>query len=341
LRLKIDGAALVANWRWLAKKSGNAACGAAIKADGYGVGAREVVTHLGNAGCRDFFTATYAEAEAVMPLIGAGSLSVLHGFADEDLPHALASPARPVLNTARQVRRWREAGHGRPCDAMVDTGMNRLGLSREDVRGGALEGLNVQTLMSHLACADEDVEMNAAQLRAFSELAGAVRAKRLSLANSAGICLGQDYAFGLTRPGIALYGSVPRREAEGEISQVVRIEAQIIQRRRIIRGDPVGYNCTFTAERDMELAILNIGYADGYLRSFSNRGRARIGDGFAPVVGRVSMDLTAICVEAATDLREGDWVGLDFDLPSASAQSGLSQYELLTTLGQRYRRIWS
>jgi alanine racemase len=340
LRLKIDSVALVANWRWLAEMSGSAACGAAVKANGYGTGAREIVMHLGNAGCRDFFVATYAEAEALMQWIGAASLSVLHGCAEEDLPRALGSSARPVLNTPRQVARWREAGQGRPCDIMVDTGMNRLGLSAREAASGMLDGLNVHTLMSHLSCADEDVDMNSRQLQAFSEVARTVSAQRLSLANSAGICLGSDYAFGLTRPGLALYGGIPRREAEGQVAQVVRIEAQVIQRRRISEGDMVGYNRAFAAKREMELAILNIGYADGYLRNFSNRGRARIGDCFAPVIGRVSMDLTAICVDGAADVREGDWVELDFDLPSASAQSGLAQYELLTTLGTRYERIW-
>jgi alanine racemase len=168
-----------------------------------------------------------------------------------------------------------------------------------------------------------------------------IPAERLSLANSAGICLGSDYAFGLTRPGIALYGGIPRIEAEGAIKQVVRIEAQVIQRRRISSGESIGYNCTFSAEQEMELAILNVGYADGYLRSFSKRGRARIGDCFAPVVGRVSMDLTVICIDDKPGLNEGDWVELDFDLARASAQSDLSPYELLTTLGHRYQRIWS
>jgi alanine racemase len=320
--------------------SGKAACGAAVKADGYGVGAREVVTHLAGAGCRDFFVATYAEAEALLTWLGGASLSVLHGFAEADLALALGSPARPVLNTPRQVSLWREAGQGRPCDVMIDTGMNRLGLDPQ-AAGELLEGLNIDTLMSHLACADEDVEMNARQLRAFTGLSGKVRAERLSLANSAGICLGADYAFSLTRPGLALYGGIPRPEAEGHIAQVVRVEAQVIQRRRIVSGDTIGYNRTFAAGREMELAILNIGYADGYLRSFSNRGRAPIGDAFAPVVGRVSMDLTAICVDDAPAVVEGDWVELDFHLPSASEQSGLAQYELLTTLGSRYRRIWT
>ena len=98
---------------------------------------------------------------------------------------------------------------------------------------------------------------------------------------------------------------------------------------------------TFTADAPCELAILNIGYADGYLRGFSGTGRARIGDGFAPVVGRVSMDLTAIRVDEAPDLAEGDWVELDYALPAAAAQSGLSQYELLTGLGARFERRWT
>jgi alanine racemase len=296
------------------------------------------VKRLQAVGCRDYFVATWAEAEALGPWPDDLHLSVLHGVGPDDMPAALGSPARPVLNSAAQVARWRETG--RPCDVMIDTGINRLGLSPEEVRAGLLEGLEIETLMSHLACADEDVDANARQRRSFAELAAGVMAKRLSLANSAGICLGRDYAFGLTRPGLALYGGVPRREAAGHIGQVARIEARIVQRRRIEAGARVGYGGTFTAEGPCELAILNIGYADGYLRGFSNRGRARIGAGFAPVIGRVSMDLTAIRLDDAPDLVEGDWVELDYDLPEAAARSGLSQYELLTTLGSRFERIW-
>ena len=339
LRLRLDRDALVSNWRWLDAMSGAAACGAAVKADGYGLGAREVTLELANAGCRDFFVATWAEAEALRPWLGDASLSVLHGFAEEDLPAALASPARPVLNTARQVQAWRETG--RACDVMIDTGISRLGLSPDELRSGVLDGLEIETLMSHLACADEDRAMNGRQRSLFAELAAGVQAKRLSFANSAGICLGRDYAFDLTRPGLALYGGIPRPEAEGHIRQVARIEAQVIQRKRIGAGETVGYNATFRADRETELAILHIGYADGYLRGFSGKGRARLGERLLPVVGRVSMDLTAICVDAAPELGEGDWVEIDYDLPAAAAQSGLSQYELLTTLGSRFDRIWA
>jgi alanine racemase len=340
LRLILDGGALVANWRWLQARNAGAACGAAVKADGYGLGAREVATRLADAGCRDFFVATWAEAEALAGSTGGASLSVLHGVAEEDLPFAAQSAARPVLNTALQVARWKSAAPGRPCDVMVDTGMNRLGLSAAEAASGLLDGLEIDTLMSHLASADEDSPSNERQLDAFAQVAARVPARRRSLANSAGICLGRDYAFDLTRPGIALYGGVPRGEAEGRISPVVRVEAQVAQRRRVERGDSVGYNATWTAGAPTELAILNIGYADGYLRAFSGTGRARSGGHLLPVVGRVSMDLTAVRVDDAPQVGEGDWLELDYDLPAASAQSGLSQYELLTTLGSRHERIW-
>jgi alanine racemase len=338
LRLLLDGDALVENWRWLRRQGAGADCGAAVKADGYGLGAREIVRRLANEGCRDFFVATWAEAEALRPWLGGASVSVLHGLPAGPVP-AGGATVRPVLNTPLQVRRWREAGRG-PCDVMIDTGINRLGLSPAEVGEGLLDGLEIETLMSHLACADEDVAMNADQRSIFLDVAARVPARRLSLANSAGICLGPDYALGLTRPGLALYGGIPRREAAGHIRQVARVEARVVQRRRVEAGDGVGYNSTWRAPAPAELAILNIGYADGYLRGFSGTGRARLERGHAPVVGRVSMDLTALLVDEAPELKEGDWVELDYALPAAAAQSGLSQYELLTTLGGRHERLW-
>jgi alanine racemase len=334
LRLRLDGAALTRNWRTLAAMSGAAACGAAIKANGYGLGAAEVATRLAAAGCRDFFVATWAEAAALAPL--GLPVTVLHGVREEDMARALTGIARPALNSAGQVARWKAAGGG-ACDVMIDTGMNRLGLSVDDLP--LLEGLIIETLMSHLACADEDAAMNARQLATFAPLAGRTGARRMSLANSAGIGLGSDYAFDLTRPGLALYGGIPRGEL-GAIRQVVTPEAQILQRRIVPAGQTIGYNATWTATAPTEVAILNLGYADGYFRGFSNRGSARVDGQSLPLLGRVSMDLIAIDVTAAPDLAEGDWLALDYALPQASARSGMSQYELLTSLGDRFDRVW-
>jgi alanine racemase len=338
LRLRLDSTALIANWRALDRLAGRAACGAAVKANGYGLGATEVARRLAGAGCRDFFVATWAEAEALAPL--GLPVSVLHGVRDQDLTLAREGFARPVLNTAAQVARWRAAGGG-ACDVMVDTGMNRLGVSADEVREGLLDGLAIDTLMSHLACADEESPMNERQRAAFGGLAGVTGAKRMSLANSAGIALGEEYAFDLVRPGLALYGGVPREELVGMIAQVVRPEAQVLQRRTVRAGETVGYNGTWTARAATEIAIVNVGYADGYLQGFSGTGSAQYAGIALPVIGRVSMDLTAIDVSAAPELGEGDYIGIEFALPVAAAASHHSQYELLTSLGARYARVWS
>src|SRR6185312_10236399 len=313
-----------ANWRWLQERAGVTA-GAAVKANGYGLGARGVTETLIEAGCRDFFVSTWAEAGELGDLPEDASVVVLHGVGPGDVEAALRMSARPCLNSAEQVARWKEIAPGRPCDVMIDTGMNRLGLRPTEI--GVLDGVTIDTLHSHLARADEDSPMNAMQLERFRAVASAVPARRYSMANSAGICLGRDYSFDLVRPGLSLYGGVQRAEAEGHIRQVVRLEAQVVQRRTIPAGETCGYGATFHADEDTEAAILNIGYADGYLRGFSSRGSAFAGEFALPVLGRVSMDLLAIGCDAAPQLREGEWVELDYDLPSASKQSGVAQYE--------------
>lgn len=338
LRLNLNSAALVANWRRLSALSGDAACGAAVKANGYGLGADAVVERLAAAGCRDFFVATWAEALALVQ--HEVPVAVLHGARAEDMSLIGLPNVRPVLSTATQVQRWRDAGAG-VCDVMVDTGMNRLGVAPSDVIDGLLDGLQIDVLMSHLASADEDSDLNERQRAAFAGLVGKTGARRMSLANSAGIALGAGYHFDLTRPGVALYGAVPCPRLDGEIRQVVTPETQILQRRRVVAGDIVGYNATWTARADTEVAIVNLGYADGYGRGFSDTGHAWAGDARLPVIGRVSMDLTALDVSAAPDLTEGDWVRIDYALPAAAQASGRSQYELLTGLGTRFDRRWT
>ncbi len=337
LRLRLDSQALQNNWRWLQRMAGVPA-GAAVKADGYGLGAREAIRLLAEVGCRTFFVSTWAEAEALGPLPEGADLVVLHGVGTEDVEAALASGARPVLNTPQQVARWKQVGPGRPCDVMVDTGMNRLGLRTDEIH--LIDGLELHTLHSHLACADEDSAMNAVQRDRFAAVAATIEARRYSLANSAGICLGRDYSFDLVRPGLALYGGVPRPEAIGHIAQVAYPEAEIVQRRVVRTGEAIGYGATWTASADTEAAIVNIGYADGYLRCFAGRGTATTDGNTLPLIGRVSMDLVALDVSGAPELAEGDWVALNYDLPSAAEATGLSQYELLTGLSERLERRW-
>ena len=338
LRLDLDGAALVANWRLMRDRNPQAACGAAIKADGYGLGARGVADRLIDAGCRDFFVATWAEAAALGPLGEGIALSVLHGVRAEDMAAALARPARPVLDTPAQVARWKAAGGG-ACDVMVDTGMNRLGLTPAEAMSGLLDGMAVATLHSHLACADEPGDaINETQRAAFAEVRARVPAARYSLANSAGVLLGPDYAFDLTRPGLALYGGVPVAGFAG-IRQVVRPHVQVLQVREVAAGQSVGYGAQWRASAPTRIAILNIGYADGFFRGLGEGLVGKAGGRTIEVLGRVSMDLLA--VRAPPGIGEGDWIELPFALPDLAARSGMSQYELLTSLGPRYQRRWT
>ncbi|MGL4541193.1 MAG: alanine racemase [Polymorphobacter sp.] len=338
-RLLLDRSALVANWRWLAAASGYAVCGAAIKADGYGLGAREVLDILAAAGCREFAVAHWAEAAALGPLPAGIKVAVLHGVQPGEMMQARASAARPVLCTPAQVVAWQAAGGG-DCDVMVDTGINRLGLTPAEACSGLLDGLALNTLHSHLACADEPAHpLNARQRADFAVLVAALRPPRAALANSAGILLGRDYHFGLTRPGLGLYGGQPVPGGSVPLQQVAHIEAAVVQVRDVEAGASVGYGATYVAQAPMRVAVAGLGYADGYRQPLGAKGRARVGDRSCPVIGRISMDLLAFDATGA-DVGEGDRVALDFDLAATAAASGIAQYELLTGLGRRYSRCW-
>lgn len=338
LSLRLDAEALAANWRALDALSGAAAGGAAIKADAYGVGAKQAVPILRDAGCRDFFVAHWSEVADVHGLVRPQSVSVLHGPVTAlDAEFARQAGVKPVINSVRQARHWLNSGGGR-CDLMVDTGINRLGLPMAELGDEAIAGLDVDVLMSHLASADEDVPLNAEQLGRWREVRGLLPHRRASLANSAGIALGTDFHGDLTRPGLSLYGGVPRPELAEHIRQVVRPQAAIMQVRHLQPGDSVGYNATFVAPATMRVGVIALGYADGYLRCWSGKGRM-LHDGTAlPVLGRVSMDMTVIDLAAAPSLGEGDWVEVEYSLPDAAAATGLSQYELLTLLADRFAR---
>ena len=338
LRLTLDSDALVHNWRTLDRLSGAAKAGAAVKADGYGLGAKRVVQTLAGAGCADFFVAHMDEAALLLSLVPAKRIAVLHGpLTPQDAAFAKAAAIRPVINSVRQAQLWQDAGGGR-CDLMIDTGINRLGVPLADLGDPALQGLQIDVLHSHLASAEEESPLNDLQRRRWDEARSHVPHARASLANSAGLMLGADYHGDLTRPGIALYGGVPCAALTEHIRQVARPEAVIMQVRKIAAGDSIGYNATFTAPTAMRVGVISLGYADGYLRCWSGKGTMLSGEARLPVLGRVSMDMTVIDLSAAPQLREGDWVTADYALPDAAAVTGLSQYELLTSLGRRFPR---
>ncbi|MCS6987067.1 MAG: alanine racemase [Sphingomonadaceae bacterium] len=337
-RLVLDRTALVANYRWHEARAG-VPLAAAVKADGYGLGARPVVAALHAAGCRAFLVSTFAEADALGHPGEGASVLVLHGFTgEEEAPLAQRLPwVRPVLSTARQVARWAAAFPGRPADLMVDTGMNRLGLAPAEV-APACAAVAVAVVHSHLATADEPGHpLTERQLERFREVVAATPGAAHALANSAAIAAGPRFSFDLARPGLGLYGGRPHPASDSR--PVLRLEARVLQLRTVPKGAPVGYGATWTAPRPSRIATINLGYADGVPRALAPHLSFGAGDRRCPVVGRISMDLMAVDVTEA-EVSEGDWLVLEPDLARLSARSGLSQYELLTGLARRLPRTW-
>ena len=338
LRLRVDRESLADNWRALNALSGQAAAGAAVKADCYGLSVGACVPTLRDAGCKTFFVAHWSEVETLLAHVRPSQIAVLHGpVRSDDVAYARAIGVVPVINSRAQARRWIEGGGG-ACHLMVDTGINRLGVAPDELSDPLISALDVDILMSHLASADEDNVTNTRQLESFRECLRLVSHRRSSLANSAGVALGREYAFDVTRPGLSLYGGIQRRELIGSIKQVGYPEAAIIQLRRLKRGDRVGYNGEFTAERDIHAATVSLGYADGFLRACGSDNALIHNGGKLPILGKVSMDMVVVDLSEAPDLKEGDWIQIPFDLPSAARQSSVSQYELLTVLGSRWQR---
>jgi len=352
--LTIDLDAVAANYRLLRDKLGSGECAGVIKADGYGLGAERVARTLAAVGCRTFFVAQIDEGIRLHPLLPEAEIHVLNGlmpktevfFEDYDLI--------PVLNSLGDIAAWqaycRAGGRALPADIHIDTGMARLGLPPDELAVLAeapekLDGIDVNTVISHLACADEpDHPLNAAQLADFQAARRILPHGRGSLANSSGIFLGTDYHADLARPGIALYGGAPNREAPNPMAQVVRLQGKILQVREIDTPQTVGYGATHEAAGRRKIATVPVGYADGFLRSLSNRGHGWIGECRVPIVGRVSMDLITVDVTDAP--AESAWPGSLIDLigpgnpiDDVADAAGTVSYEILTSLGQRYHRV--
>jgi len=338
LRLTVDTDALAANWRALDALSGGAQAGAAVKADCYGLGVETCVPVLRDAGCATFFVAHWSEVDAVARHVAPDRIAVLHGPMNAaDCAYSRSIGAVPVINSLDQAERWIASGGGR-CHLMVDTGINRLGIAPGEAGDARIAALDIDILMSHLASADENTAMNRMQAELLREAAEVIPHHRLSIANSAGIALGPAFAFDVTRPGIALYGGVPRAELSGIIRPVAQVEAQLLQCRSLAPGDAVGYNAAFIAKTPMRTGTVSIGYADGFLRlrgpgsALSHKGRA------LPILGKVSMDMVVVDLTAAPELHPGDWLAVPWDIDDVAGQKFLSPYELLTVIGPRLRR---
>ena len=350
--LRVDLTQIRANYDALSARVGAAKIGASVKADAYGLGAVPVGKTLYGAGCRIFFVATAGEGKLLRDGVGPNAaIYVLNGPAPRDKGVLLGAKLKPVINSMEQAQFWGSVARDvrePPYTAIhIDTGMNRLGMTLDEVtalsRDKSLwKALNPEWVMSHLACApDAKNPMNKTQLQRFRKAAAQLPLTPLSLANTAGIYLGKPYHFQMVRPGIGLYGGVATNKPGQEVSKpVASLLAPILQVRYVQAGESLGYNGTYVAPRDMRVAIVGAGYADGIPVNESNRGTAILHDEEVNIVGRVSMDLTMIdATDANLSVEVGGVVvfrGKHLEAEAKSAQT--INYELLVRLGQRCRR---
>ena len=353
--LTIDLDAIAQNYRLLRQRAAPAACAAVVKADAYGLGLEVVAPVLAAAGAEIFFVALPEEGIRLRALLPDVRVAVLNGlFADSEedyVRHRLV----PVLNHLGEIERWarRASSAGRPLPAIVhvDTGMNRLGLeARELARLAAeperLAGLQVLAVMSHLACADvADHPKTAEHHRRFADALARLPPAAASLANSSGIFRGNAYHFDLVRPGCAIYGINPTPERPNPMRTTVRLLARILQVRDVDSLQTVGYGATHQVRCKSKIATISVGYADGYLRSLSNRGAVGVAGRTAPVVGRVSMDMTTIDITDCPpeQAQVGAWVevvGPQRTPDAVASDAGTIGYEVLTNLGRRHARIY-
>lgn len=357
--LTIDLGALEANWRALQRKVGPAEAAAVVKADGYGCGIEPVTITLAKAGCRTFFVAHLLEARRVRRLAPEASIYVLNGLAPNAAQGYAEAYARPVIGSLIELAEWDafvSSSNWRGGMALhVDTGMNRLGFSSEEVAALAtrtqLEHHGITLLMSHFACADTpEHPLNDQQVRAFRQVRSVFRGIPCSLANSSGIFLGPSAYGDIVRPGMALYGANPTPGKTNPMRPVVDLKARVLQVRNVARKDTVGYGASWTAKRSARVAVISAGYGDGIMRHLGatdagGRGVALVAGKRCPMVGRISMDLLAIDVSELADnaVRRGDFVtliGPGLELEEVAALAGTISYEILTTLGRRYHRIY-
>jgi alanine racemase len=357
--LTVDLDAIVANWRKLEKTAVPAECGGVIKADAYGCGVEPVARALASAGCKTFFVATLEEARAARAAVPSAAIYVLNGFFQNTGEAYAKIDCRPVIGDLNELAEWdvfcRRTGWNGGAAIHIDTGMHRLGLTVTEAQG-LIPRINagdhgITLVMSHLASAEQlNNPVNVRQLTAFREIASLFTGVPTSLANSSGVYLGAPFQFDLVRPGAALYGVNPTPESDNPMQPVLELKARIVQMRNIERGETVGYGGTWTARRPTRIAVVSAGYADGYFRAASandgTRGAEVIVAGRrCPVAGRISMDLMAIDI---TDLppkavRRGHMVtliGEGITVDELAHHFGTIGYEVLTSLGRRYARIY-
>lgn len=351
--LEVDVSRIVQNYKYLCSSTPNSRCAAVVKADAYGLGVKDIAPSLVSAGCDVFFVATLDEAISLRSYIGAGKdIYVFHGVKSGEEQAFIEYDIRPVINDFYQLEIWAKYSISKavklPAIIHIDTGMNRLGVSYDEVdqlHGNEyLDKIDVQYFMSHLSCITEEGHpLNAEQVERMRRIKN-MFGKPCSLSNSRGVVADNKYHFDLVRPGSMLYG-VRGNACHTEIKNVASLKAKIIQIRELKSDSFVGYGAMSAVKKGERIAVVPVGYADGYQRVLSNNSFGYFGQHKVPLVGRVSMDMVIFNISQIPrdEVNIGDYVEIFGDsqrVDEVADRAGTIGYEILTGLGKRCKRVY-
>ncbi len=348
--LTIDLGAVRRNYKILQDKVGtNCAVAPSVKANAYGLGAAQVVPALYGAGARAFFVATIDEGIEIRALLPDIEIYTLNGFVQTARDVYQEYNLTPVLNSLHDIKTY-----GRGAAILhFDTGMNRLGIPADEAEMitsdlSILNDIDVRCAMSHFVSSEETQNpMNAEQFARFQTIMMHFPNANFSMCNSGGVFLSSDYHLDMVRPGIALYGGHPSDfVAENPMNPVVSLNVPVLQIHGVKEGETAGYNSTHRFNKNGNVAVMSIGYADGLFRAISNEGALYWMGYKLPVRGRVSMDLVVCDLGAVPEAefpKIGDMaevIGSHQTIDDLAQSAGTISYEILTALGARYKRIY-
>ena len=359
-RAVVDLAAIAANYRFLRARVAPRAVYAVVKADAYGHGAPAVARRLMAEGADRFAVAQADEGVALRRAGVGGEILVLSHADARDLSRLRGYALTPALYDLGQAKAFADAtsalAEALPVHVELDTGMGRAGLRPEQLDEAAVllraaRGLAVEGTFANLSSADDRsspatarqaslLREGAARLKAAGVSTGVIHA-----ANSAAILASPDAWLDAVRPGLALYGVAPSAEPwPAALTPALSVETEVVSVRRVPAATPLGYGGRFVTTRATTIAVLPIGYGDGYRRSLSGRVAVLLRGRRAPVVGAISMDVTlvdatdtgadrgdpVVCLGAQGSEAVGAW--------ELARAADTIPYEVLCGLGARVRR---
>jgi alanine racemase len=355
--LKIDLSAIAANWNTLAKRA-LAECAAVVKANAYGCGIDPISGTLAQAGCNTFFVSDLPEARCVRVNAPNATIYVINGLYPGSAPALAEINSRPVIGGLAELAEWdafvSASGWTGGCALSVDTYAGRIGISFNEAAAYATRSYSrdhgVTLLVSHL---ENTLHLDRSgyerQVGLIQQLGRAYGGISVSLANSAGIFADTKLHCDLVRSGSAIYGLNPAPGRPNPMLPVIELQARILKVLDLAPGEKLAYNSSWTAKKKMSLAIVGVGYADGYPLSANTSAytpQAIVGDKLCPLVGGVSMDMTAIDVTALSNspaARRGQMVTLiggQIPVDDMAAAANTSGRAVLSNLGRRFKRLY-